>query len=246
MPGAGDAIWNKHLRLSWGGTLGDPAVEVWSNTIRLHYGGLAGIEYDLPDRADLQVMCDDVSGAIGDWVNNLSAYISNAVKLTWVKLNAIEANGKQRDVNTVLHDVAPPRVGNQGNTAPFHHTFALTLRTGIKRGRAHSGRIFPPIAGPPAQGTQTPYCSVNEATGMATAFAACLGSIQDRIDSHSAPTDVNRIHAIIASPGSVSAGTAPINYDITGVTCDRVADVQHRRSRSVPRVEVPLVAIPRA
>lgn len=246
----GDAIWPPHIRMTFGGTLGVPGVEQWSNTLRFHFGGvwagvpIIGADPHEPDRDELQAACDLLGGAITDWMVNDSAYINNAAIARWVKLNWVQADGTQRDTNTVVTDFTP--VGGKKMTAPppWYTTQVITLRTAVTRGRAHSGRIYPPLVWPGLESAYSPYISAGVSGEIAQAAAAFISSCVDRIDSVTPPTFVDKPHAVVISPGSHLKGTQPLAYDITGCVVDRVPDVMHSRTRSIQRLEGATAEVP--
>jgi hypothetical protein len=245
----GDQIWPPHMRLAFGGTIGNPAVETWSNTLRFHFGGLwAGVPvigadpYE-PDRDQLQDMCNELGGAVQDWVQNASALISNDAKASWCKFNWITADGSQRDVNTVVTDFTPVG-GAIMEHPPWYQTYVITLRTALTRGRGHAGRIYPPLAGPHGLVAGSPYITPADATAMATAAAAFISSCATRISDVVDVPAAQVAHAVVISPGSHEKGTSPVAYDITGTEVDRVPDVMHSRTTQVPRAAPALVPLP--
>lgn len=243
---AGDAIWLPHMKMSFGGDLGTPAMEKWSNTLRFHFGGtLLGAGYE-PTRDQLQDMCNQLGGAVQDWMHNASANINQAAKASWVKLNWITENGTQRDLNTVVTDFAPASGQNAFAPPPWYVTQVITLRTAVSRGRAHSGRIYPPLVWPGIDGATPmgPYISAQKATDIATAAAFFINSCATRISDVVDVPAADVCHPIVVSPGSHEKGTQSISYDIVSTVVDRVPDVMHSRTKSIPRLEsfeVPIV-----
>lgn len=223
--------WVPHVRIAFGGTFGTPNVlESWSNTIRyMESGGLA------PTRDQLNAWNNAAWENLVTWFTSPEAMIGGGTRLTWIKTNFILQTGKQRDVNTVLREEpGGPMVG--GDSPPWSQTYVLTHRTGLKRGRAHSGRIFPPaVRAVPAGGT--PYISTANADGMATVWAAALRAMA--ASGNGAVVGSDWYPAVI-SPGDLDK-PAPASESkfqkITGVVCDRVPDVMHSRTRQVPRNE---------
>lgn len=132
-----------HLRLSWGGTLGVPPVEIWTNTLKW-----ANDQSQAPDAGALESALLAIKAPLTTWFKSSAAQIGLNAALTWIKLNYIQANGLQRDVNTVQQDVtATVGATTFVNSPIWIQSYALTLRTGLKRGRGHAGRIFPPNCG---------------------------------------------------------------------------------------------------
>lgn len=237
----GDQIWPGHLKLSFGGTLGTPAVETWSNTLRFHYGGIwagvpiIGVDPAVPTRDQLVDLCNLMVGPIHDWMQNPSSKINSNARAKWCKLNWITEDGTQRDLNTVVTDFASVPGVDMYAPAPYFVTQVITLRTNATRGRGHAGRIYPPMVSPSPEGT-TPYISAEHAGLIAQSAAAFIQQCADTL-SMADVDNAQTAHAVVVSPGSHEKGTAPIAYDIISAVVDRVPDVMHSRTKSIPRLE---------
>lgn len=231
---ASDAVWEPHLKLSWGGNLGVPAMEVWSNTVKWKVTGFE------PSRDELESACAAVAPIIGTWLHSADAAINQSAVLSWVKLNWVLATGKQRDAVTVLHELLPSVAGgNSYATPPFYQTAAITLRTRLTRGRAHSGRIFPPMVAFDTASLLTPYASVASVNAQANAFITLLRNVRTALGT---AFTAGHPGALTPDPGVFSAGsiehaTAPLWEPIISAVVDRVPDVQHRRTNRIPRSE---------
>lgn len=221
-----------HLRLSFGGTLGDSVQEIWSNTVRFNVIGTP------PTREQLETACNALVPVTKAWFQSQSAKIHAEAKLTWIKLNWVGADGKQRDSETVLADVVPPASGQDLTPAPpYYQTFAITLRTRVSRGRGHSGRIFPPMVALNAV-SGTPYTTAAAATGMATTFIQFLRDARFAMGEVWQDQGVGLPDPAVFSAGSTTAPVrAPLMNLIISAVVDRVPDVQHRRTNRVPRSE---------
>jgi hypothetical protein len=236
------ATYLPHVKLSFGGVLGTPGLEEWSNTVRFKIGsnadnaGEAGVELD-PDQLDTALA--NVVDPLSAWMRSESAKISAYCGLNWAKLNMIKADGKQRDVNTHRIEITGV-AGSQTTYIPhWFTTVALTMRTELQRGRGHSGRIFPPmVAVPPAGGS--PYIGGTAANGMSTIWAQTLDLLSEAIQT-GLPNDqgATPVVPVVASPASTLIGalSGALLQRITGVVVDQIADVQHRRTRQIPRLE---------
>lgn len=240
----GDQIWPEHVKLSFGGTLGVPAAETWSNTLRFHWGGtwtgipIIGTEPAEPTRDKLVDLCNLMVGPIHDWMQNPSAHINQWARATWCKLNWIKSDGTQRDLNTVVTDFAPVAGANSEAPPPWFVTQVITLRTSATRGRGHAGRIYPPMVWPGLDNMvgSSPYISAANAGAIAQAAAAFIQQCADTL-SMANVDNFQRAHAVVVSPGSHEKGTSPIAYDILSAVVDRVPDVMHSRTKNVPRLE---------
>lgn len=230
MPTDSDRTWNPHVRIQIGGTLGVPAVEIWSNSFRYYKAnGVA------PNPVDLQGVADALAGPVSAWIGRPESLIANVVGLTYIKATWVQANGRQRDANTAQHDFAPTVMASHGGAVIWEQTYVLTFRTPVKRGRAHSGRIYPPVAGNGVQGG-TPYCSVDDANGMAHSGAQLLtemGAAIAGVIEPGGPTG----GFYVFSPGEALKGTQPVAHPINAVVVDRVPDIMHSRTNRIPRAE---------
>lgn len=239
------ATWLPHLKLSFGGDLGNPKMEIWNCTVRFK----AGADSDNTDpsadftSAQIDAALGALTTPLATWFASADAQLSSVAILNYAKLNWVMANGLQRDVNTHRVDTGPAAGGNGAANQPhWHTTFALTLRTGVARGRAHSGRIFPPAVHCPPE-LASPYISAAHANQMATAFATALNNISEAIQD--ARGDGTPVFPVVGSPASTSIGDTrgALLERITGVVVDRLADVQHRRTNAIPRLEATRYAV---
>lgn len=233
------ATWLPHLKLEIGGNLGVPAVDIWSNTVRfkIEDDDDPEVPSQLPRPEQLDAILFVMGQDIVSWFQDSDSLIGQNAILTYAKLNAITATGKQREVETHRIDLGPTS-GPVGNPMPhWFVTAALTMRTEKARGRAHSGRIFPPCVGAPPQG-QTPYISVTAAGLMGENFATALNTWSSKIATAGSPTTTD-VYPVVASPlTTVGPNPGPaLLQRVTAIAVDRVADVQHRRTNRVPRLE---------
>lgn len=223
--------WTPHLKVAWGGTLGGSG-EIWTNSLRYLHGGGA----ETYTAAQIVAMEGPLWSAIGGWFgmsklnNSPYPFIGNEATLTWLKVNNILATGLQVAGDTNLY-AGTPRNGTDQNPVPYYQTFAITLRTALKRGRAHAGRIFPPLV-QPLLVSGTGQCSVDDATFMAQAFRDCMLGMQTAIRTNGSVGSF-----AVFSPGDSTKGTVPIANPIVSVTVEQTPDVQHRRTNRILRKE---------
>lgn len=238
------ATWLPHIKLSFGGPLGG-GVEEWSNTVRFksnadRSGNIGSIALT---PAQLDAAMEDLEAPLKTWFSANATGISANATMTWLKLNMIGADGKQQERITHLREFAPAN-GGGGAAMPWFVTLALTMRTQYRRGRAHSGRIFPPlIAIPLAVGS--PYISAAAATAAAATWATFLNAASAAIASNDPLPDGPSCFPVIASPATTTGPDpgGPVLLPVTGVVVDRVHDVQHRRTNRVPRDEGDLAPV---
>lgn len=229
----------RHLKLQFGGTLGVPAVEIWSCTINFKANTddsaiVPSVDFS---SSQLDAALGLLNAPLQAWVNSTEARLSNLAKLEWAKLNQIEPDGKQRDLNTHRIDTGSVS-GRIQSTVPFYQTQVLTFRTNRSRGRGHSGRIFPPAV-VVEMGATSPYTSASSATDMATAGATMLNGIADAIQTARGAGDATPVYPVVATPLPTKIGdnTPAMLVRIDRVVVDRVPDVMHSRTRAVARAE---------
>jgi hypothetical protein len=228
-----------HIRMSWGGTLAS-GEEIWTNTLNW-----ANDQSTTPTRESLANAAEAVSVPLGVWLNSAEAQICGLVNLEWVKLNYILGNGRQRDTDTVQFDYVPPVTGTLSfNAAPIWvQSYALTLRTGLSRGRGHAGRIFPPMCGKPESFVGgTGYLTKSVADGMALKFGTAIRDIRDAMNPMLQPVG-NAYDLVVISVSQTGDTRPPQSNEVVSVVCDRVPDIQHRRSNRLPRSEGNTVVI---
>lgn len=225
-----------HVKLQYGGTLGDPPLEVWSNSLRWHCQGF------VPTEPQLQAACDALVGPLSAWMQTTDSRVTSVAKLTYVKLNWVLENGKQREQNTVQADVVPAVGGGSGsNIPPWYQTQAITFRTRLKRGRGHSGRVFPPATSFVPEGS-SPYSTQATALAMATAYRDLIVGLRTAMGTAFGGASVPDL--AVFSVGSTTAPVvAPLWTPVIATVVDRVPDVQHRRTKQVPRSEGPTVVL---
>jgi hypothetical protein len=189
---------------------------------------------------------------LSNWFDGADAQISSHAHLDWVKLNYILADGRQRDTDTVVFDVVP--AVNGGHVTPsgayWISSYALTLRTGISRGRGHAGRIFPPANGEPgAYSGATGYLLEASASTMALSFGTCIRDVRNAMNAAlglEQPPFLNEGVAydlVVISASQTGDARPPQSNEVVSVVCDRVPDIQHRRSNRLARAEGTTVVI---
>lgn len=242
-----------HLRLTWGGDLGSPAADQWVNGLNWRVKG------EPPSADELDAITAEVKDSISSWHQYAGLNTSAAARLAWIKAVYVQSSGKQRDQNTAEYDFpANALPAGSAQAIPWHQTYAITLRSANSRGLGSAGRIFPPACGPGPEGL-TPYASATFANNVAAAFVSIFTQVRngmirvlnpglanngswDNVELAGAPRSV---FLAIVSRKSVTNPTPRIT-DVTGVVLDRVADVQHRRTAQVPRLEGSTAALPQA
>lgn len=225
--------WTPHIRMSFGGHLGSQAEESWSNTIRWKT-----VEPQRPTSLVLQQAADALEVPIAAWLRSADSKIHGSAFLDFIKLNWIQADGTQADPNTILHEVVGVNGGGGlASGPPFYQTFAITMRTRIHRGRSHAGRIFPPVVVHQSAGNGSPYQDAASAGAQAAAFITMLRGARTAIGTALQTQGLTVPDPAIFSPGNQEKGTLPLWSSVISAVVDRVPDVQHRRTKSIPRAE---------
>lgn len=206
--------------------------EEWSNTVRWKTIGAE------PTIATIQDACQRLTVPAAAWISRAESMICGSALGTFVKLNWIGADGKQRDVNTVVADFVAPGGGSHVfDPPPFYQTFAITLRTRLNRGRTHAGRVYPPLVVHTAEGGNSPYTSFAAANGQASSFIQFLREARAAIGTAFQAQALETPDPAVFSPGNAERGTLPLWSPIISAVVDRVPDVQHRRTKQIPRSE---------
>ena len=218
-----------HLRVTFGGSLGTPSVEIWSNTI--NFNNLAAA---IPTEQEVALLPDAIAPAVATWFNAADSIINLDAKLEWLKAVWIQADNKQRGETTAIHDYPGGVPGGSNVPVIWEQSYCLTWRTPLTRGRGHAGRIYPPLSGPPPV-AGSPDCTAANANRLATSAIALLAGMRDGISQVLTPARV--LNPVVISRGNVAGDKIPRAITITGVVVDRVADIQHRRTNRVPRAE---------
>lgn len=227
-----NSIVRPHLVLTWGGTLGTPQQDEWSNTLRL-----VAPDDPHPSPEALTAAAEALQPLLTAWFQSDGSKIGRAATVNFIKLNPVDEYNHQFPGATIRHDFTAAVEGLVTNPlVPWHQTYALTLRTKVGRGRASKGRIFPPVVAiQPELGS--PYCAAAASSAAATAFAVFLDAAQAAIATaiNGVDAELYDFHFCIISVGDRSKGQIGLDGIISSVEMDRVADVQHRRTNAVAR-----------
>lgn len=201
-----------HILIRWGGTLGE---DTWSCGMRFMQtaGNVSNDQWASDNLEDCADAVRDFFTAAGSMHNGLAT-------LGWVKVNGILANGHYEAPNAPhLKEFVPPvNPYSAANHAP-QLALCATLRTAVKRGRAHSGRIYVP----------TMMDNVTDDGRLPGTTCAEL-----------ATATVDLIETLNALPGGAGNGRVSVfsplerlyNF-VTAVEVGDVVDTQQRRRRQI-------------
>lgn len=217
--------WPAHILLSYGGTMCS-GKEIWANNIRFTHG-----DSDLPlDIDNLGSMIDDIKSDINDLFQDTRSKMLTDTKVTWIKFNPIGPDGRYVDKEqTIERRLTADQViqgSVQGPILPPQCTVAITLKTGVERGRASRGRIFVPR--PAVECSLDGTFSVQNANDMAAMYGEFFGNLGDWPG----------LDLTTLAPSVVSGLGDGTKHKITHVEVGRVVDTQRRRRNALtePRV----------
>lgn len=212
-----------HVLVSFGGSPTAFPREVWECSVRgiMVTGG--------PDPTDFDA--DAYLAAVGplliDWYVDSDNNMRTDMYLEWIKANAIGADGKY--INPVSHTLdLSPQVGtfSPGNQPGFC-SFAYTWETGIARGRAHRGRMYPPNGY-----TMLNSYEISSANALAASQSASL--LLSHLDNQASGESTQEL---VFGIYSRIDGT---HHDIIGASADNIVDVQRRRKNRVDGTRSPV------
>lgn len=198
-----------HLYCQWGGKL--YGGETWSNGMR--FAGPAASA-----SADSAAMLANVGAAIVAFHQRATSHIGAEVKLSFVKLNAVNTEGHYIDQATNQATYADLAGGGGAGGAPTQIALAIGLTTGFSRGPAHKGRIYVP----------QPALSLTAGGVYAVADAAAIKASFETMRVALNAVNANWKLAVF----SRKAGS-PAHRLITGCQVGVVPDTQRRRRRSL-------------
>lgn len=200
-----------HLYLQWGGKL--PGNETWSCGLRMATTSGAVISPN-----DQNAMITACKTAIQAFHTRVGTGIGPGAKLSFVKLNAISANGAYSIDTTTQQVVADVAGGGVETFHPNQVAWALTLETGYSRGPAHRGRIYLPLPGISVQADGLVQAA--DATALKTSAGTLLTALN--------AAQANYKVAVFSrkNPGAT-------HRLVTGFAVGRALDTQRRRRRSL-------------
>lgn len=223
--------YTPHTLFAFGGQLAEPVgrAEVWECGIR-------GLDHNtqgpVPD-GQLDAWVAWYATKLQNWFTDQNALQSSGASLQYLKINNINAAGKYANPgNTHLHDFGSGVVGHQAPTLPNFLSIVYTWETGLTRGRAHRGRMYPPNGVSPFSGGM-----INSAEAGNHAQAAKLFIQNVLYTGASAPfEDYLEPQVFSRLDGS--------HHPITGVSCDTIIDVQRRRKNQAVGTRTAIVPVP--
>lgn len=207
--------YTPHTLMEFGGLLSEAGSygEIWSCGIRCF-----SINNNAPvTSANLDAYLDALAPLLLAYWNVPQNGMVTTATLGHLKLNNINAAGRYAEDTTHQHDYAAGLNGPNSQLAPNFCSVVWTWETGIARGRAHRGRMYPPNPSYAPQGGKISGTDRDSAANAAQRF------IHDvcRAIRGTAVEDMLSPHVFSKLDGS--------HHPITGATVDDVYDVQRRR-----------------
>jgi hypothetical protein len=225
-------VWDPHLLIAWGGTLGTPPLDVWTNTLK-------AIPYE-PDGVTRSVLTVDEQDELltllepifSEFMNPATdtKLIGAAAKMTWIKANMIASTGKYMYPTTSVYDVDPGVAGGAVSPQSWRQSLVVSLGTGYARGKAHAGRFYPPVVVGETENVSSPYVPTTVAQSLANQGMKLISSINAIV-----LTGLKTVAVVITSPGETAVGVEPVSHPVIFTEVDRVPDTQRRRTNRVPR-----------
>lgn len=192
----------------------EAANESWAFGIRVMRSG--GGKLNSPD-----AYIGDINGPIATWWATAASTMCSRAKLTTLKVNNINPDGKYADPVTHFHDYGAGIGGLTTHAVPGDMSTVWSWSTSFQsRGPGSRGRVYPPNCGPGPSSAF--YISTANQTAGLTAAKALLSLLSVNSDG-----DSHLIIPIIAS--KVNGNTQKIDT----VRVGRVIDVQRKRRRQV-------------
>jgi hypothetical protein len=220
-----------HMALVWGGTLGTPAQEEWSCSMKLMYfsGGVpTTVPYD-----DQEPLLNIYQPLLVTWFTAAATKINAGAKMTFAKLNSIGEDGKYVYPNTTVMDFTGP-TGASSTAVDWRQSLAITMRGESQRGKASTGRFYPPLVALNPEIASNPYVSVTEATAYMGTAKTLLDSINAADVSGTSLSSPPQV-VLVGPRDTTKVGSVKVWNLVTYIEVDRVNDSQRRRTNRVAR-----------
>lgn len=215
-----------HALVQFGGTIassvGTP--EIWACGVRVvgdaSTGGFLG---------DPATALANLIVPLKNWYTLSSTGMDPRAQLTFAKVNNIGPDGKYAD--QVVHTATISQAPGNGvvSNIPAFLSVAMTWETGVSRGLAHRGRVFPPNA--TYLVTDDAHIADADRAKVVNAGIGLLQAISTGVAQ--APT-FKMVPAVVSSRGAW--------HRITGVSADNIYDVQRRRKNRLASTRSPITA----
>lgn len=167
-----------------------------------------------------QAQVDAIEAPLRTWFTNPSSFIATNHSVDLIKLAPIDVTGRYPDGLAAVVKVPSPAMngGGAGGSQPPQCSLVLSLVTGVPRGRAHIGRVYPP----PLRSAQVanPGLLPADVLSMINQFRTFLNALGGI--------------AGVGIPAVMSKIGSGLSFPVTGVRAGVVIDTQRRRRAQIP------------
>lgn len=219
--------YRKHNLLQFGGSIvaGGGAIEQWSSGIRVVMQTDQGVDIDTTVDQQNSYLSDVAYDALVAYFN-ANPYTSNAVRLEWIKFNAIDPAGHYVHDTTSEITVPEGEASGFGGAIkyPLQISVVTTFETEARRGFGSRGRMY--VAGPTiGLSSTTAQFDQSSCQGLADRTATLI----EALDNTSLFSNRHFVPAIVSKSGGTDGTWRPI----TAVSVDTVPDTQRRRANEL-------------
>lgn len=223
-----------HVYVTWGGTLGVGAQEIWQTGVRVAPGA-AGDTPAFPTLAQGQAL---MSAMQTKWVLNTNQTM-NWCTLKWLKFSEIGANGALLGQPLVVPSTPQSGIAGPQTTVahPFQISYVMTLWSGSTYGKGNYGRCYLPA---PAFASNNDGAISGSQQSMVDWFGSWLKGIESSAatwPNGSAPMWVHIMHQ-----GSSSGGER--SNRVAKVRAGNIMDTQRRRRNKLREVYLDAATYP--
>lgn len=229
------AVYTPHTLVQVGGTISEAAIQsaddVWTVSLRL--GDVNGTHGPVNDPAGALNLIQQALHSW--WLGPGFSQLHPAATISWVKCNNIGADGKYSDkTQTHRYDYSPALVSGFANDTGYDPPFVTvcgSLLTANKRGRAHRGRMYFPLAIP---ANSKDVVTVSQSQVWAAEYRHILQALSAPL----VPTFPYDAAGRMMVPGVYSSIDGSRHF-ITQTAVGTRKDVQTRRKNNVPEIYTP-------
>lgn len=212
------AYTTQHLYITVLGIV-DNTPEIWQWGTRWEYSGTFS-------SADLQTIADSLVEPTTDFHTGSPGFLAGH-QVVGIKVALIDTDGRYVETasNPAIAEVNPPVGGSSSLRLPLQLATVVTIDSGIKFGRARTGRVYlPPVSNMGGLDT-THRLAAGTCTDLAEQFGGWAKEARDAMEA--AVPGLEVFLSIMSSIGSGTTRTA--NFCRVG----RIPDTQRRRRNSL-------------
>jgi hypothetical protein len=206
--------------------------EIWQCGVRC-LGGDSGYS------TDPQALADSIATPFATWWASSASQMATWAKLTFIKVNNINADGLYADPITHEHIYTTQPTGTITTLNPAPVTCRYSWTTAASRGLASRGGIFPPVG---LTSGAWEFIDPAQMTPLVTSAKKVL-----ELAGGGTPSDPHGGVAAVVSRGKATKTYNPdgsyttvwgtgLARQVTGVRIGNVIDIQRRRKSGVPEI----------